>query len=281
MADTLIIEGMWIVAILLFVLVCGASGGLVQALTGQPGRSSTEVMGSRSEHAVIGAITALIVVGLLSQSAFSEAVKKLFPPTDTAEMFQALVLVASVALAAGFAGQRLLKRVSDSLLQQFSIRTDKKIAAAEEKIAIERKIRDLDSTILRAGTKVRDGDSGLAIQMLEPIVSDSKAPDLFLARAHGIIANAKKQTGLLNEALKHVDEAHRLSPDDYRFPFNRAYYRWMLSDDAIEEVLRDLRLSIEKGLSIDDIERDEDLETLRKHERFREFIGGYNRRMSL
>lgn len=210
MADTLIIEGMWIVAILLFVLVCGASGGLVQALTGQPGRSSTEVMGSRSEHAVIGAITALIVVGLLSQSAFSEAVKKLFPPTDTAEMFQALVLVASVALAAGFAGQRLLKRVSDSLLQQFSIRTDKKIAAAEEKIAIERKIRDLDSTILRAGTKVRDGDSGLAIQMLEPIVSDSKAPDLFLARAHGIIANAKKQTGLLNEALKHVDEAHMI-----------------------------------------------------------------------
>lgn len=272
---------MWIAGTLLLVIVCGASGGLVEALTGEPGQSRAERMRSRSASAVIGSLTATIVVGLLSQNAFSEAVKKLFPPADTAEVFQSVVLVASVALAAGFAGQTLLKRVSDTLLQQFSIQTDKKLAAAEEQIALERKLRDMDSTILRAGTKVRDGDLGLAVQMLEPILSDSDAPKLFLARAHGIIANAKKKTGLLDEAVNHVDEAHRLSPDDYRFLFNRACYRWTLSHDAIDEVLQDLSQSIEKGLSIHDIEADEDLATLREHERFKELEAAATARTGL
>ena len=286
---------MWIASTLLLVIGCGAVGGLAQALIGQ---SRTGQIGSRSGRAVIGAVTAVIVVGLLSQSAFLEAVNRLFQPADTAEVFQALLLVASVALAAGFAGQTLLKRVADSLLKQLGMQTDQKIAAAEErsamqteeKIAMERRLRGTESTIIRAVTSVRDADLRFAIQLLEPVLRDPRLPESFIARAHGIIANAKKRIGILepenkvrflNEAVNHIDEAHRLSPDDYRYLFNRACYCWMLSEDAIDEVLRDLRHSIEKGLSFHEIEKDEDLATLRGHERFRELEATATARMGL
>lgn len=219
-------------------------------------------MGSRSGRTFIGGLTAVLVVGLLSQSAVLDAVKTLFAPTDTPDVFQSLLLVASVALAAGFLGQTLLNRVANLLLKELSPQFE----AMEKK----GKIRDVDFTIIAAAIAVRDGDFEDAIQLLQPILRDSEVPEPFLARAHGIIANAKKKIGLLDQAVNHVDEAHRLSPDDYRFLFNRACYRWIVSHDAIDEVLRDLRQSIEKGLSLDEIERDEDLAALREHERFRE-----------
>ena len=81
-----------------------------------------------------------------------------------------------------------------------------------------------------------------------------------------------KKIDLLDEAVSHAGMAHRLSPDNYRFLFNRACYRWMVSHDAIDEVLQDLRQSIEKGLSRNEIMGDEDLATLREHERFSELM---------
>ena len=257
---------MWNTLTLLLVIGCGALGGLAQALVGQPGQSSLGQLGSRSRRAFIGGLTAALVVGLLSQSAVLDAVKTLFAPTDTPDVFQSLLLVASVALAAGFLGQTLLYRVAELLLKELS----PQFKAIEKNAAMERKIINVDSTILRASIAVREGYLEVGIRLLEPILSDSDVPVPFLARAHGVIANAKKKIGLLDDAVNHVDEAHRLSPDDYRFLFNRACYRWMVSHDAIDEVLRDLRQSIEKGLSLDEIERDEDLAALREHERFRE-----------
>lgn len=262
---------MWIAGTVLLVIGCGAVGGLAQALTGQSVQPRIGQIGSRSGRAFIGSITAMLVVGLLSQSAFLEAVKKLFQPADTADVFQALMLVASVALAAGFVGQTLLSRVSGQLLKAFGPQFEAVSLQFDKKVAMERKIRNVDSMIVRAAIIVREGHFEVAIQLLEPILSDSEVPVPFLARAHGVIANAKKRLGLLDEAVNHVDEAHRLSPDDYRFLLNRACYRWMLShDDAIGEVLQDLRQSIHKGLSFHEIEKDEDLVTLREHEQFRE-----------
>lgn len=260
--------------LLLLVIGCGAVGGLAQALIGQSGQARTAQSGSRSGRAFIGGVTAMLVVGLLSQSAFSEAVGTLLVPTNKIDVFESLVLVVSVALAAGFAGQTLLNRISGQLLQALGPHFD----AMNLQFDKERKIRNVDSTILRAAIAVREGYLEVAIHMLEPILTDAEVPVPFLARAHGVIANAKKKiahldgdrTGLLNEAVNHASEAHRLSPDDYRYIFNRARYRWMLSHDAIDDVLLDLRYSIKKGLSFHEIEKDEDLATLREHARFRE-----------
>lgn len=277
---------MWVALIILLVIGCGVVGGLAQALVGQPGQSSHGQLGSRSERAFIGGVTAVVAVGVLSQVALLDHVKKLFSPTDTADVFQSLVLVASVAVVAGFLGQTLLYRLAERVLSGFNLRledVEEQVAmerkameqerkAMEAKVALNRKIRDVDYTITRASIAVGEGHLEVGIQLLKPILSDSEVPQSFLARAHGVIANAKKKSGLLDEALNHVDEAHRLSPNDYRFLFNRACYRWMINDDAIDEVLRDLRQSIEKGLSLDAIERDDDLATLRKHERFRELM---------
>lgn len=259
---------MWNALALLLVIGCGALGSLAQTLTGQSGQSSLGQMGSRSGRAFIGGITAVVVVGVLSQSAFSDAVKKLFPFTDTADAFQALILVASVALVAGCAGQTLLNRVAQQLLSGLIPRFE----AMEKRVAMEGKIRDVDTKILGAVIAVRDGRFEDAIRVLQPILSDSEVPAPFRARAHGVIANAMKKIDLLDEAVSHAGMAHRLSPDNYRFLFNRACYRWMVSHDAIDEVLQDLRQSIEKGLSRNEIMGDEDLATLREHERFSELM---------
>ena len=270
--------------ILLLVSGCGAIGGLAQTLTGQPGQSRSGQLGSRSGRAFIGGVTAMLVVGFLSQSTFSEAVGTLLDPTGTIDVFQALVLVVSVALAAGFAGQTLLNRVSGQLLQALGPQFE----AMNLQFDKERKIRNVDSTILRAAIAVREGHLEVAIQLLEPVLADAEVPAPFLARAHGVVANAKKKsahldrnkTGLIYEAVSHVNEAHKLSPDDYRYLFNRACYRWMLGHDAIDDVLLDLRHSIEKGLSFHEIERDEDLATLREHERFQELEATATARMA-
>ena len=265
---------MWIALTLLLVIGCGALGGFVKSFAGQPGQPRTGQKGARSRWAFIGGLMAVAVVGLLSQSAFSESVKKLFQPTVTDDVFQPLILVASVALVAGLAGQTLLNSLFRSLLKERQKMRDQ----FEESVTMKRKIRNAEFTTYRAAIAVREGHFEVGIQLLEAILKDTDVPEWLLARAHGVIANAKKKIGLLDEAVNHVDKAHRLSPDDYRFLFNRACYRWMVNNNAIDEVLQDLRQSIEKGLSLDEIERDEDLATLRKHERFKELKDDHNRK---
>ncbi len=130
--------------------------------------------------------------------------------------------------------------------------------------------------ISEAAIAVRDGDLKRAIELLTPILDNPDVPQIDRARAHGIMANAKKRLYLLDEeknllkdAVSHVDAAHKLAPDDYRYRFNRACYRWLLRNgEAIDDVFHDLEESLKKGLEFREIEEDEDLVELRKHERF-------------
>lgn len=257
-----------------------ALGGLAQALIGQPGQSSLGQMGSRSTRAFIGGVTAVLVVGALSQIAVLDAVNELFKAAEAAEAaeaadkFQSLLLIVSVSLAAGFWGQTLLYRVTERLLSGFNLR----LKETEEKVALERKIHEVDRAISSAVSDVREGYRKRSIELLKPILSDSEVPARSVARAHGVTANAKKMIALLNEAVDHVSVAHRLLPDDYRFVFNRACYLGLISPDNIDKVLQDLRQAIAKGLSFDQIKRDKDLETLREHERYKAFEDEFNRR---
>ena len=195
---------MWVALIILLVIGCGVVGGLAQALVGQPGQSSHGQLGSRAERAFIGGVTAVVAVGVLSQVALLDHVKKLFAPTDTPDVFQSLVLVASVAVVAGFLGQTLLYRLAERLLSGFNLRleeVEEQVAmerkTMEAKIALDRKIRDVDYRISRASTAVGEGHLEVGIQLLEPILSDSEVPQSFLARVHGVIANAKKKAVFL------------------------------------------------------------------------------------
>ena len=285
MADMIVREEVVLIAcIFLLVIGCGALGGLAQALIGQPGQSSLGQMGSRSTRAFIGGVTAVLVVGALSQIAVLDAVNELFKVAEAADKFQSLLLIVSVSLAAGFWGQTLLYRVTERLLSGFDLR----LKETEEKVAMERKIREVDRAISSAVSDVREGYRKRGIESLRPILSDSEVPARSLARAHGVTANAKKmiallnepvdRVGLLNEAVDHVSVAHRLLPDDYRFLFNRACYLWLISSDNIDKVLQDLRQAIAKGLSFDQIKRDKDLETLREHECYRAFEDEFNRK---
>ena len=291
MAD-MTISGHVVQVALVFLLVigCGVLGGLAQSLIGQPRQSSLGQMGSRSRRAFIGGVTAVLVVGALSQIAVLDAVNKLFQspssdgPANSADQFQSLLLVASVSLAAGFWGQTLLYRVTGRLLSGFDLR----LKETEENVAMERKIREVDQAIVSAITLVREGHWKIGIDSLKHILSDSKVPASLVARAHGVTANAKKKiallnepvdrVGLLNEAVDHVSVAHKLLPDDYRFLFNRACYLWLISPDNIDKVLQDLRQAIAKGQSFDQLKRDKDLDTLREHERYKAFEDEFNRK---
>ena len=166
------------------------------------------------------------------------------------------MLLSSVSLAAGFAGHALLRRMSSQLLK---LDTEVKALGGQVKIS-------------DAAIAVQDGDPERAVQLLTPILDSPDVPKLDRARAHGITANAKKRLRLFEEAINHVDVAHKLSPDDVRYLFNRACYRWLSSNGgAIDDVFRDLQESLNKGLAFRDIEQDEDLAALRKHPRFPEW----------
>lgn len=166
------------------------------------------------------------------------------------------MLLSSVSLAAGFTGHALLRRMSSQLLK---LDTEIKALGGQVKIS-------------DAAIAVRDGYLEQAIGLLAPVLDNSDVPRLDRARAHGIVANAKKKLRLFDEAVGHVDTAHRLAPEDWRYLFNRACYRWLASNGgAIDDVFRDLKESLDKGLEFRQIEQDEDLATLRKHERFPEW----------
>lgn len=166
------------------------------------------------------------------------------------------MLLSSVSLAAGFTGHALLRRMSSQLLK---LDTEVRVLGGQVKIS-------------DAAIAVQDGDPERAVQLLTPILDSPDVPKLDRARAHGITANAKKRLRLFEEAISHVDAAHKLSPDDYRYLFNRACYRWLSSNGgAIDDVLRDLKESLDKGLEFRHIEQDEDLAALRKHPRFPEW----------
>lgn len=255
---------MWVVATFLFVVLCGALGGLAQSRVGRTSDNPRRAKSVPLDCALIGAVTAMVVVGVFSQSGFSESIKKLSQPSDSADLFQALMFVSAVSLVAGFTGQTLLSRVSEQLLRALGAQVDKEFAK-------ERKIRDVDSTILKASATVRTGHLEFAIKLLEPILGDSDVSAPFQARAHGVIANAKKKNGLLDEAIKYVEAAHRLLPDDYRYFYNRTCYRWLASNGNLDQVWQDLEQAIERGLPLREIENDEDLKTLRETKRYQEF----------
>lgn len=166
------------------------------------------------------------------------------------------MLLSSVSLAAGFAGHALLRRMSSQLLK---LDTEVKALGGQVKIS-------------DAAIAVQDGDPERAMQLLTPILDSPDVPKLDRARAHGITANAKKRLRLFEEAIRHVDVAHKLAPEDYRYLFNRACYRWLLRNgSAIDDVFDDLKASLDKGLAFCDIRDDPDLATLIKHERFPEW----------
>lgn len=207
------------------------------------------------------------------------------------------MFVSAVSLAAGFTGEPLLRRLTAQLVKDLSDRLEeersdrleeerkirealakeleeeRKIREASDKeVAKELKIRNVESEILKGAINVREDDLQAAIKRLEPILNDPDVPAPFRARAHGIIANVKKKINLFEEAIKHVEIAHELSPDDYRYLFNRACYRWLAKNGSIDDVLQDLRMSLEKGLSLEEIEIEKDLIELRKQEQFKTFL---------
>ncbi len=184
------------------------------------------------KRAFIGAVTAVVVVGFFLQNDFSEAVGKLFLSTSqSADIFRALMLLLSVSLAAGFAGHVLLSRISAKLL-------DTKLKALGDQAKIS-----------EAAIAVLDDNSERAIELLTPILDNPDVPKQDRARAHGIMANAKKKQRRFGEVIEPVDAAHKLSPDDYRYLFNRACYRRLLSNGAaIDDVFDDLKESLDKGL---------------------------------
>ena len=247
------------VGVVIFVVVfCGALGGLSQSLIGRlPGAEPEQPWRVWLTRVFIGAVTAVVAVGFFLQSDFSEAIGKLFQPTSQpADEFRALMLLASVSLAAGFTGHALLRRMSSQLLK---LDTEIKALGGQVKIS-------------DAAIAVRDNDPERAIELLTSILDSADVSKLDRARAHGIMANAKKKLRLFAEAAGHVDAAHKLSPEDYRYLFNRACYRWLSNNGgAIDDVFRDLKESLDKGLEFRDIKQDEDLATLRKHERFPEW----------
>ena len=102
---------------LAFVIGCGALGGWVQGFVRRPDQSSGEQIGTWKRIA-IGGVTAVIVVGILSQSAFSDAIEVLHQWEEGAGRFEALVLVAAVALGAGLAGQTFLRRVVEAIAER-------------------------------------------------------------------------------------------------------------------------------------------------------------------
>lgn len=189
---------------LLLVIGCGVLGGLARARIEKPERDrdrQKEQKDSKSEHALSGVVTAVIVVGLLSQNSFSGAVDKLTESSYLVDEFKSLVFVAAVAMAAGLLGQTWVYRVAEGLL----IAQDPKLQVLrdeiEQRIAQESRSTREELTILRAKTAVRDGSFETAIRLLEPILSGSDVP----ARAR-VLAEIKKDEHL---SKLHKDDRFR------------------------------------------------------------------------
>lgn len=166
---------------LLLVIGCGVLGGLAGARIEKPERDRDRQKASKSDHALSGVVTAVIVVGLLSQNSFSGAVDKLTESSYLVDEFKSLVFVAAVAMAAGLLGQTWAYRVAERLLiaqdPQLQVLRDE----IEGRIAQESRSNREQLTILRAKTAVRDGSFETAIRLLEPILSGSDVPARVLA----------------------------------------------------------------------------------------------------